>query len=214
MNNKENFAKIFPQYAKHEEKLSTFVDILREKNKIVNLTAITEVDDVWSKHIFDSLMLSRFLEENQRIEEVADVGTGGGFPGLPLAVCFESKNFTLIDSTRKKVDAVGEFIDILGLSNARVEWARSQELARNFAFKNQFDLVVARAVAYLPELMDSTFSLVKNGGYFAFYKVLNDLEFNEGESMSRKLGLVFQSKIDYKLENENFQRSILIYKKN
>jgi 16S rRNA (guanine527-N7)-methyltransferase len=213
MTDKELFIQNFPNLAEHADKLEQLINLLLEKNKVLNLTSIVEVPQVWSKHIFDSLMLADFLKSNPLILEVADVGTGGGFPGLPLAICFEYKNFTLIDSTRKKTEAVADFISELSLPNAKVEWARSQELSRNFAFKNQFDLALARAVGYLPQLIEDTFSLVKSGGYFAFYKVVNEIEMADGDKVAKRLGITLNNRVDYKLANEDMLRTILIYRK-
>lgn len=149
-------------------KLSKYLQLLKEKNEQLNLTRITDNREAWIKHILDSLMAAPFF--NKPGMKVADIGTGGGLPGIPLAILFPSANFTLIDSTEKKVAAVAEFAEALGLKNVHVMAGRIETLAHTAGYREDFDLVVSRAVAPLRVLVELAVPLIHPYGTVVCYK--------------------------------------------
>lgn len=151
------------------DKINKFVDLLMEKNKTLNLTRITSEEEVWVKHIFDSLIPLRFLDLKKGMH-IMDLGTGGGIPGIPMAILYPSVNFVLVDSVQKKVDAVKEFANELNLRNVKVINARAEELGRDPAHRDQYDIVLARALAALPILIEYCVPLIHLYGYVVSYK--------------------------------------------
>ncbi|MFH1012834.1 MAG: 16S rRNA (guanine(527)-N(7))-methyltransferase RsmG [Candidatus Peregrinibacteria bacterium] len=151
------------------EKLEQFLDLLIKKNQELNLTAEMDRPAMRVKHIIDSLMVARFLEVRPGMM-ILDLGTGGGLPGIPLAILFPEANFVLMDATEKKMAAVQEFITELALPNAKVVTGRAEELAHNSDFREEFDRVLARAVAPLRVLVELAYPFVHLNGKFIAYK--------------------------------------------
>ena len=147
---------------------SYMIGILRWNEK-VNLTAITDEREFIRKHFIDSLLCcssSEFLSA----ETVIDVGTGGGFPGVPLAVCFPSKKFLLMDSLAKRIKIVNELCDECGIRNVTAVHGRAEELARQKDMREKFDICVSRAVANMSTLSEYCLPFVRKGGTFIAYK--------------------------------------------
>ncbi len=151
------------------DKLNRFVEILIEKNKHLNLTRITSEEEVWVKHIFDSLIPIRFLKLKKDMK-IMDLGTGGGIPGIPMAILYPSIDFVLVDSVQKKVDAIKEFAKKLELRNVKVVCVRAEELGRNPEHRDQYDIVLSRALAALPILIEYCVPLIHLYGVVAAYK--------------------------------------------
>jgi len=149
-------------------KLSKYLQLLKEKNEELNLTRITDNREAWIKHILDSLMAAPFFDKPGL--KVADIGTGGGLPGIPLAILFPSAKFTLIDSTEKKVAAVAEFAEALGLRNVHVIAGRIETLAHTVGYRGDFDLVLSRALAPLRVLVELAIPLIHPYGHVIAYK--------------------------------------------
>ncbi len=150
-------------------KLVAYRDAILEWNNKVNLTAITNPDDFIHKHYVDSLLCADSKEVLQA-RTVLDVGTGGGFPGIPLAIFFPEKKFVLLDSLQKRLKIVREMADNIGLRNIEVVHGRAEDLARLPKYREQFDLCVSRAVANLSTLSELCLPFVKVGGTFISYK--------------------------------------------
>lgn len=147
----------------------TFYDLLIEKNKVMNLTAITEFDEVLQKHFLDSVSLIRVENLSQSIS-VMDMGTGAGFPGIPLKIVFPNLNITLSDSLKKRVLFLQEVIDVLNLKDIQAVHGRAEDLARDHNYRESYDLCVSRAVANLSTLSEYCLPFVKIGGKFISYK--------------------------------------------
>ncbi|MCI9136471.1 MAG: 16S rRNA (guanine(527)-N(7))-methyltransferase RsmG [Lachnospiraceae bacterium] len=151
------------------EQFLIFYEMLVEKNKVMNLTSITEFDDVVEKHFLDSLSLCPYIDLNQNMY-VLDLGTGAGFPGIPLKIMFPKLKLVLMDSLNKRVMFLKEVIEKLKLSDISAVHGRAEEMARNQKYREQFDLCVSRAVANLSSLSEYCIPFVKPGGKFAAYK--------------------------------------------
>ena len=136
---------------KQLEQFRVYFEMLVEKNKVMNLTGITEWDEVLEKHFLDSISLIRAVDLNKELT-VMDMGTGAGFPGLPLKIAFPSLKVTLADSLNKRVLFLQEVIDALGLTGIEAIHGRAEDLARDKKYREQFDLSVSRAVANLSTL--------------------------------------------------------------
>ena len=156
-----------------EKQLEQFYDyfqFLVEKNKVMNLTAITEEDAVITKHFCDSLSLVKGFSEIEKTVSLIDVGTGAGFPGIPLKIAFPHLKVTLLDSLNKRVRFLEEVCERLGLENVTCVHARAEDGGRNKDYREKFDLCVSRAVANLSSLSEYCMPFVKVGGYFIPYK--------------------------------------------
>ncbi len=149
----------------------TFYRLLIEWNARFNLTSITEYDEVQVKHFLDSLSLVRALP-NKSLEgaELMDIGAGAGFPGVPLAIAFPRLQVTLLEATGKKVRFLDEAVRALSLENVSAIKGRAEELGHDAAHREQYDLVVARAVAHLRTLVEYTLPFARVGGIFVAYK--------------------------------------------
>lgn len=146
-----------------------YFEMLIEKNKVMNLTGITEWDEVLEKHFLDSISLIRAIDLNKNLT-VMDMGTGAGFPGIPLKIAFPNLQVTLADSLNKRVLFLQEVIDELKLEGIEVIHGRAEDLARDKKYRESYDLSVSRAVANLSTLSEYCLPFVKIGGQFISYK--------------------------------------------
>ena len=139
------------------------------KNEKINLTAITNEKEFWIKHILDSLSCIDSIEFKESYS-IVDIGTGAGFPGIPLAILFPEKEFVLVDSLRKRLNVIKEVTDKLEIKNVKILHARAEDIGKNEIYREKFDLCVSRAVASLDVLAEWCMPLVKKGGTFISYK--------------------------------------------
>lgn len=151
------------------EQFKIYYDMLIDKNKVMNLTAITDLDQVIDKHFVDSVMLGKDYDLSGNISLI-DVGTGAGFPGIPLKIMYPELKITLLDSLNKRVLFLQEVIDALELSDIEAVHYRAEEGARYAKYREHFDVCVSRAVANLSALSEYCIPYVKPGGYFISYK--------------------------------------------
>lgn len=154
-----------------KEKLYKFYEILVEKNKVMNLTSITEIKEFTYKHFIDSIALEKMVKDlGSNNYNIADLGTGAGFPGIPLAIVYPNLNLTLIDSLNKRIKFIKETCDILDIKNVNAIHSRAEDIDRNKDYREKFDICVSRAVANLASLSEYCLPLVKVGGSFISYK--------------------------------------------
>lgn len=192
--------------------LDKYYELLIEKNKVMNLTAITEFDEVIVKHFADSLSICTVLPSD--INTVCDLGTGAGFPGIPMAIAYPDIKFTLIDSLNKRIKFLQEVVDAIGLNNVNLVHARAEEAGRNKLYRENFDLVVSRAVANIATLSEYCLPLVKVNGYFISFKS-GDIseEIKLSGSSIKKLGGSLNKPVYFSLPNTDINRSFLIINK-
>lgn len=151
------------------EQFRIYYEMLVEKNKVMNLTGITEWNEVLEKHFLDSISLIRAIDLSQELT-VMDMGTGAGFPGIPLKIAFPNLKVTLADSLNKRVLFLQEVINVLKLEGIEAIHGRAEDLARDKKYREQYDLSVSRAVANLSTLSEYCLPFVKIGGQFISYK--------------------------------------------
>lgn len=158
-----------PYTDEKEKQFNGYMDEILERNQYVNLTAITDREEFIQKHYIDSLLCTG-LKEFRSAGTVIDVGTGGGFPGVPLAIAFPEKEFVLIDSLNKRIKIINELCESFGILNVKAVHGRAEELARKKELRQNFDLCVSRAVANMSTLSEYCLPFVKVGGNFIAYK--------------------------------------------
>ena len=147
--------------------------MLIEKNKVMNLTAITEPEEVIDKHFVDSLAINKIVDL-KNVKSVIDIGTGAGFPGIPLKIAFPWLEITLLDSLNKRIKFLDEVVD--ALRQIKCIHGRSEDIARQEEHREKYDLCVSRAVANLSTLSELCIPFVKKGGEFISYKAANSQE--------------------------------------
>mgnify|MGYP004663954755 CR=1 FL=1 len=197
-----------------EEQVQQFIkyyEMLVEKNKVMNLTAITEFDEVIEKHFLDSLSLIKVYDLKKDIS-VLDMGTGAGFPGIPLKIAFPELKVTLADSLNKRILFLQEVIDELHLEKIEAVHARAEELGKNKAYREMYDLVVSRAVANLSSLEEYCVPFVKIGGNFISYKS-GEIEEEVANAKNATFLLGGKVKDVYKFDLYEQKRSFVIIEK-
>lgn len=193
------------------ERIAAFVAALLEENQHLNLTGAKSDEELWRTHVADSLALLPHLVPLTP-GAALDIGTGGGLPGLVLACALPATTWTLLDSTHKKIDAVGRIAARIGLANVRAVWGRGELLAKA-ELASRFDVVTARAVAELSELVMLASKLLRPGGVAWFYKTTTALEreFPPTGAAAHKAGMRWIATHDYTLPGEHPGRVLVRY---
>lgn len=195
------------------DKFSQYMESILKWNQMVNLTSITDPDEFIEKHYIDSL-LSVPCREFQKAKRIIDVGTGGGFPGIPLALAAPDKEFVLMDSLNKRIKIINELCREIGINNVTAIHARAEELARNKNHREKYDLCVSRAVANLSTLSEYCLPFIKKGGWFLAYKGPDtDQERKEAERAVSILGGKLEREEKAALENFKLEHKIIFIKK-
>ena len=167
---RDEFSKIQIELSeKQAEQFEQYYEMLIAKNEVMNLTAITEFEEVVQKHFIDSVMIKEVRELGDN-EKWSDVGTGAGFPGIPLKIVYPQLQVTLLDSLNKRVKFLQEVVDALGLEQVEALHGRAEEYAKKVEYREQYDCCVSRAVANLASLSEYCLPFVKVGGAFVPYK--------------------------------------------
>lgn len=195
--------------SKKMDQFIKFYEILIEKNKVMNLTGITELNEVIIKHFVDSLSIVKIMDMNS-IDTMIDMGTGAGFPGVPIKIMFPEINVLLMDSLNKRIKFLREASDYCGLQKIDFVHGRAEELGKNKNYREKFDLCVSRAVADLSVLSEYCMPFVKVGGNFVCYKSANsNEEIEKAENAIKLLSGCVNNRIDFVLPNSNFSRTLL-----
>ncbi|MDD3279758.1 MAG: 16S rRNA (guanine(527)-N(7))-methyltransferase RsmG [Lachnospiraceae bacterium] len=199
-----------------EKQLQQFLDYydcLVEWNSFMNLTAITDFEEVLVKHFLDSLAIVNAVDLNQ-VSTVIDIGTGAGFPGIPLKIVFPHLKVTLLDSLNKRIKFLQEVIDRLGLCDIDPIHGRAEDYARQEPYREQYDLCVSRAVANLSSLSEYCLPYVKKGGHFIPYKSGKiEEELEQSKKAIHTLGGNLEDTICFQLADTDMERSFVIIKK-
>jgi 16S rRNA (guanine527-N7)-methyltransferase len=195
-----------------EEETGKFSEFLRcfvEYNAHTNLSAIREADAIVEKHFVDSLMIERFFDVGEN--RILDIGTGGGFPGIPLAIVHPETPIVLMDSVGKKIKACKSFIRELGLENVSTVNARAESLAKEKEFREKFTLVVSRATAGMAQILEWSAPFVAPGGNIVLYKIASPEEFALGLTIAKRLRLKLLPELTYELAGQ--RRTLYVFER-
>lgn len=218
--NKEEFEEIFNKYLfemniklekEKIEKFYQYMQILLECNEKINLTAITKPEEVILKHFVDSLTIARYVEEK---ETMVDVGTGAGFPGIPIKIFKDDVKVVLVDSLNKRINFLNEVIEKLELKGIETIHGRAEEVGRNKKYREKFDIATSRAVANLATLSEYLMPLVKKNGKCICMKGSDvEGELKKSKNAIKVLGGKIYNKDEFLLPKSDIKRSIIIIKK-
>ena len=195
---------------KQRELLKKFFKILVEENEKINLTSITEEKEVYIKHFEDSLSGAEFFPDGAKVIEI---GSGGGFPSIPLKIAREDLKFILLEATGKKCEYLKRTGAKLGFKNFEVLNGRAEDYGKNPLYREKFDVATARAVARLNSLAEYCVPFVKVGGFFIAYKGDAEEEIKEAEKAIKVLGCEKVEEKTFELSENHGKRSVIVYKK-
>lgn len=224
-NNYKEFRDIFLEALKNidfeidEEKIKKFYifyEELIETNKYLNLTAIVDMKDVIYKHFIDSLSLIRSVKDlNIKKYKIIDIGTGAGFPGIPLAIVFENIEFVLLDSLNKRLKFIAVILEKLDIKNVKLIHGRAEDYAKEAEYREKFDFVVSRAVANLATLSEFCCGFIKTGGKFIAYKAEKaNQEIENSQKAFQLLDLNLVKIESFKMLNDDSIRNLVMINKN
>lgn len=193
------------------EALYNYMNLLIEKNKVMNLTGITEPKEIILKHFIDSLTILKYIEKDKT---VIDVGTGAGFPGIPLKISEDSLRMVLLDSLNKRINFLNEVIENNKLTNIETIHGRAEDLGKNEKYREKFDVATSRAVAPLNILLEYMMPFVKIGGICICMKGNNcDEEIENSKNAIKILGGKIEKIEKFELPDSDNNRTIIIIKK-
>lgn len=217
---KEEFSEKIKEYMnkinieisdKQIEKFFDYMNLLLEWNEKINLTAITEPEDIILKHFVDCATILKYIKDEDKI---IDIGTGAGFPGIPLKILNEKLDITLMDSLNKRINFLNEIINKLDLKNIVAIHARAEELARNKEYREKYDIATSRAVANLSTLSEYMLPFVKKDGMVISMKGSNiEEEVKNAKKAIKILGGEIEKIDNFNLANTNNIRNIITIKK-
>ena len=192
------------------KKLDDFYKLLIEKNKVMNLTAIIEKNEVYLKHFYDSLTVCKIINLNQKIS-ICDLGTGAGFPGIVLKIIFPNLELTLVDSLEKRCKFLQEVRKELNL-DFNIICSRIEEFSINN--KEKYDVLISRAVAKTSIILELGIQALKINGFYILMKSNVDEELKNIDNCLKKLDLTLLKKEEFELPKENSKRTLLMFQKN
>ena len=196
---------------KQAEKFYKYMELLLEWNEKINLTALTEQDDIILKHFVDSLTILNYINEN---ETIVDVGTGAGFPGIPIALLNTTNKITLVDSLNKRINFLNEVKKELDIENIETVHSRAEDFGQNKSYREHFDIAVSRAVANLSVLAEYLIPLVKVGGKIICMKGSDiEEELNSAQFAICELGGEIKEVKEFYLPETDMKRNIIIIEK-
>lgn len=199
--------------AEKEQQFLTFYEMLVEKNKVMNLTAITEFEDVVEKHFLDSISLCQVMDLNKPLT-LLDLGTGAGFPGIPLKIMFPELKITLADSLNKRLLFLNEVMEALNLKDIETVHGRAEELSKRKDYRESFDLCVSRAVANLSTLSEYCLPFIHTSGKFISYKSGEvEVELKDAKKAVFVLGGEIEDVIHFTLPDSDIKRSFVVIHK-
>lgn len=198
---------------KQAEQFYRYYELLVETNKVMNLTAITEFPDVLVKHFIDSGVLMKVIDL-RNCKKLIDIGTGAGFPGIPLKILYPHLQVTLLDSLNKRINFLRRVVDALGLENVELLHGRAEDYARQKEYREKYDICVSRAVANLSTLSEYCIPYVKKDGLFIPYKsgkIFDELE--QARYAVKELGCVVEKTEEFYLLDTEIERMFVFIKK-
>lgn len=191
----------------------TYYEMLVEKNKVMNLTAITEKEEVIDKHFIDSISLNKAMDVTKPLK-ILDLGTGAGFPGIPLKIAYPNLEITLLDSLNKRIKFLDEVIEALSLEGIVTIHGRAEDYAKQASYREQFDICVSRAVANLATLSEYCLPYVKEGGCFISYKSGSvEEELEQSKKAIFELGGKVKEVIAFTLPETDIERTFVVIEK-
>ena len=196
-----------------QEQFRQYLHLIQEWNEKIDITAICEEKEIYTRHFLDSLSVVRVLPKEVKGSWV-DIGTGGGFPGVPLAILFPQCSFLLVDSLNKRILFLKEVCETLHLSNVKPVHARAEEIFRDAAYREKYDWAVSRAVASLPTLLEYCLPAVRLGGHFIAMKGPSGTE--EAQNAKKALTVLGGeiANIDaFTISEEEMQRQLIVVQK-
>lgn len=192
-----------------------YYQLLLQWNQVMNLTAITEMEDVITKHFIDSLTIVKVIEDIKEQEySVIDVGTGAGFPGVPLKIVYPHLRITLLDSLNKRIKFLNEVISELNLDEIKTIHGRAEDYGRDMIYREKYDVCVSRAVANIATLSEYCLPFIKVNGYFISYKSTGgEEEIRAGKGAIKLLAGKIEKIVDFKLPKSDAERLLIRIKK-